>query len=144
MFTQLEIINDEALPAAEDFDPLLAERLLAARHIAYLAHGPILKTQGDDDIVLVGHLGIVRSNGQRIDSHRVRTNEKLHQVDEVTHLAQNSSTAPFRLRPVLPWQESGVDAVVDKQRSGHAPKNLSGQASEGRETPIVADHKSAV
>src|SRR5208283_1861218 len=144
MFAYSEIINDEALPAAKDFDPLLAEQLVSTRQVGYLAHGAILKTQGNGDIVLVRHEGVVGGHGDRVDTHRLRTGEKQHQVDEMAHLAQNTSAALLRLRPVLLWQESRVDAIVDEQRSGNALEHLSGLASKGRETPVISDHETAI
>src|SRR5439155_437328 len=91
------------------FQPLLRKRLVAVGKIEHGPQGAIRKRKGDVCPVLdrldSGH----RSYRHRVNVHNRRPGKEAQQIDEMTALANNSTTAnALILRPMAGWNGAGV------------------------------------
>src|SRR5215472_1290606 len=114
-FEAPEIFENGDRTAAEDFDPLLGEGLVAVRKIADATVRSVGETKGDDYVIA----GVPSSAGQiaRSDFHGHGAREESQKVDEMTDLSEQAPATNVRIaQPVIRRDVSGVHSILHRQR----------------------------
>src|SRR5690349_2894813 len=112
-----KIVNHKNLSATKDLHALFWQRLVAFTEIRDRAIRSVRETQRNENGVGIENLRRLRTHRPCKYGNRRRTRKELHQIDEVTNLADDTSaTFLWILRPVFFRNVTSVYAIQNRQR----------------------------
>jgi hypothetical protein len=107
-----EILSRDRDAVAEDFHSLPAGRGAADSAIGQVRDGSVGESEARDQIVLANRMRFTRWQRERAHGDRFGVEQPVHQVDEVTRLAQNGAADRRVRHPVRAGNAGRVDPAV--------------------------------
>src|ERR1043166_1158857 len=139
-----KIVQHKHSSRTKDLQSFFCESLVAFAQIRDGAIRTVPKSQGDENRIRIDDLVRLRTNRLRKNRHGRRSRQKLHQVDEVTNLADNPSSTFVRiLRPVFLRNPTGIYSIQHRKRRLAAVEKLFRSLGQWREPSIESHHQSS-
>src|ERR1700683_921752 len=135
-----EVIEHHGATIAEGLEALLLQTAVAARGVAECADGSVGELERDQCLV-AGYAAVVPRDGNRTHRRDQRAGNELHEIQEMTALADQPAAADRRvLNPVSRVDRARIHPGAHDQWIAAAAEKVADRDRVRREAPIEAHH----